>query len=470
MTLVWFGFSKPWFWFAGFLVSNQTKNITTGDGGAADRLQREHGSADVPEQDEARNRSHYPIQAQLYGVKGEVPRVKWLRRPFFLELLTSTAPETRTLRAFPRSSGWQSQWGLPVSGTGRLIAHRWAVVKHFWPGRHHSLAGQARGEEIATVTARPVVMVAKTVPPRPFNGPRQTARAATAGSERGRGSLGELRAAMRERKKVEKPGALASCVDARGTPLPGILQTMGLAASSRALQPSRSTEAIAVPEVELDVSQVRPVGDAFGVEEERGAPRVASKEPRRALVTAIHDTDAVGGLEHGAVDVAEEVGPLSHVSGEVGRGMEDGYLRRRRADVVRDAVGRYSKKMEETGHRAARAGREGSSCRGSAVRARAHARSPQYGLGSMYRTQERRRKKAEGGEERASAANTAGHEGQLCGQLPHSAEARSQYLNDAPPLGVIHDAATPQPRPRRARSPSVGGEVMAARESKADGR
>ncbi|KAJ7304673.1 hypothetical protein DFH08DRAFT_825428 [Mycena albidolilacea] len=29
MTLVWFGFNKPWFWFAGFLVSNQTKNITT---------------------------------------------------------------------------------------------------------------------------------------------------------------------------------------------------------------------------------------------------------------------------------------------------------------------------------------------------------------------------------------------------------------------------------------------------------
>jgi hypothetical protein len=27
MTLVWFGFKKPWFWFAGFLVSNQTKNI-----------------------------------------------------------------------------------------------------------------------------------------------------------------------------------------------------------------------------------------------------------------------------------------------------------------------------------------------------------------------------------------------------------------------------------------------------------
>jgi hypothetical protein len=28
MTLVWFGFNKPWFWFAGFLVSNQTKDIT----------------------------------------------------------------------------------------------------------------------------------------------------------------------------------------------------------------------------------------------------------------------------------------------------------------------------------------------------------------------------------------------------------------------------------------------------------
>ncbi|KAJ7305655.1 hypothetical protein DFH08DRAFT_824957 [Mycena albidolilacea] len=28
MTLVWFGFNKPQFWFAGFLVSNQTKHIT----------------------------------------------------------------------------------------------------------------------------------------------------------------------------------------------------------------------------------------------------------------------------------------------------------------------------------------------------------------------------------------------------------------------------------------------------------